>query len=114
MNTSRPVMIALLALAFAEPPKGTGSREATYLTGPIKADGTVDYLAWANAPLNEIKREDNAAVWLARVVGPKAADKEVRARYFQLLGIDPPLDEGVYLLGLFQMEGYPTHPEEQD
>jgi hypothetical protein len=76
----------------------TIGKETTYITEPLKPDGTVDYIAAVNARLKEIKPEDNAAVLLVKAFGPKVALKEVAAEYFRLLGCDPPPEKGDYLV----------------
>jgi len=90
-------MLALtLLFAFADPPKITISKETTYITGPLRADGMVDYLAYVNGPLKEIKPEDNAAYWLMKAAGPKelwsSADEFCRR-----LGMNPLPERGDYI-----------------
>ena len=80
----------------------TISKETTYITEPLMSDGMVDYIAAVNASLAEINPDDNAAVLLARAFGPKAIDKRIAREYFQLLRIDPPPDEGEYLMDLVE------------
>ncbi|QDU81968.1 hypothetical protein Pla110_37200 [Polystyrenella longa] len=75
------------------------SKETTYLTGPIREDGTVDYAA----ALNErnkvgVTSENNAAVVLAKVLGPSVGGEE----YFKELGISIPLLDGDYYLPISQ------------
>ena len=62
------------------------SQETTYLTEPLREDGTVDYAA----ALNELNKqgvtpENNAAVVLAEFYGPSVAGPE----YCAEIGIDP-------------------------
>ncbi len=80
-------------------PKITISKETTYLTGPLRADGTVDYLAALNRRCSEgVTPENNAAVPFWRAVGPKSLDKKIRKRFFELLGIEELPEEGEYLV----------------
>jgi hypothetical protein len=77
------------------------SRETTYLTEPLRTDGTVDYLAALNGRLSQgVTPENNAAVAFWRAVGPKDIDQKVRKQYFALLGIPELPEEGDYLVPL--------------
>lgn len=92
-------MLALiLAFAFVDPPKITISKETTYITGPLRADGVVDYVASLNEPLKQIKPEDNAAVLLVKAMGKEAASEKIAADYYRLLKCDPPTEKGTYLV----------------
>jgi hypothetical protein len=51
----RRFMLIALVLAFADPPKITISKETTYITGPLRMDGVVDYVGSLNEPLKQIK-----------------------------------------------------------
>ncbi len=87
----------------AEPPKtGPGgiiiSRETTYLTGPLRADGSVDYLAALNERYAKgVTPENNAAVFLLQAIGPKEIPAATRERVFKLLGMAPLPEKGPYL-----------------
>jgi hypothetical protein len=75
------------------------SRETTWLTEPLRADGTVDYLAALNGRLSQgVTPENNAAVAFWRAVGPKSIDQKVRKQYFALLGVPELPEEGDYLV----------------
>jgi len=81
----------------------TVSPETTFITGPLREDGTVDYLA----ALNEIGSkgvtpENNAAVLLVQVVGPGEIPEAIRERFFKMLGIGPPPQDGKYLEPLYK------------
>ena len=66
----------------------TISKETTYLTEPLRADGYVDYLAAVNQRCQAgVTPENNAAVLFWRAVGPKEIRPEYRDKYFQMLGI---------------------------
>lgn len=116
------VLVAAAALVFplpwclaGEPPSGdsvgekkparkprvkvTISRETTYLTGPLRPDGYVDYVAAINARARQgVTPQNNAAVLFWQAFGPEEIDEDVRARFFELLGIAPLAEEGEYLI----------------
>ena len=82
----------------------TLSKQTTYVNGPLRKDGTVDYVA----ALETIARrgvtvENNAAVLLYQVVGPSEILPELRAEYFKRLGIDPLPIQGNYFVPLGQL-----------
>jgi len=84
----------------ANPSSITISKETTWLTEPIDADGFVDYLAAINRMAGQgVRPEDNAAVPLVEAFGPgflAGVDQEFCA----LLGIPLPLAEGNYFAPL--------------
>ena len=58
-------------------PKVTVSKATTYFTGPLRADGSVDYVAAFNRRCSEgVTPENNAAVALWRASGPKRPRQE--------------------------------------
>ena len=80
-------------------PKITISKETTYITEPLRADGYVDYMAALNRRFSQgVTPENNAAVPFWQAVGPKGIDKKVRKKYFELLGIPELPEEGDYLV----------------
>ena len=80
-------------------PKITISKETTYVTEPLRADGYVDYLAAINRRCSEgVTPKNNAAIPFWQAFGPKEIDKEIRGRYFKLLGIPELPEEGPYLV----------------
>lgn len=91
------------AAAKSEPkaarPKITISKETTYITEPLRADGYPDYVAAINQRCSAgVTPENNAAIPFWQAVGPKNIDKNVRKRYFELLGIPELPEEGNYLV----------------
>ena len=79
-------------------PKVTVSKETTYFTEPLRADGSVDYVAAFNRRCSRgVTPENNAAVVLWRVCGPSGLDKPLRKPYFKLLGIAELPEKGNYL-----------------
>ncbi len=68
------------------------SRETTYLTEPVRADGTIDYAAALNAKYGAgVTPENNAAVPLYEATPYKTSDEH--KKFFDALGIPPPTDE---------------------
>jgi len=77
----------------------TVSRETTYLTEPLRSDGSVDYYAVLNRIGSEgVTPENNASVRFWEAIGPKAIPEPIRAEFFKLLGIPPLPDAGDYLV----------------
>lgn len=73
------------------------SRETTYVTGPLTADGYVDYVAAVNEQTrNGVTPKNNGAVPYLRVVGPAAIDEAVRKAILAELGLDDLADVGEY------------------
>jgi hypothetical protein len=70
------------------------SKETTFIEGPLRADGRIDYLADLNRRLSEgVTPENNAAVPLFLNVGLDPIDESLRTAFYRGLGIDaPPLD----------------------
>jgi hypothetical protein len=79
----------------------TVSKETTYLTEPLTPAGYVDYLAAINRLASDgVTPEDNAAVLIVRVFGPREIPPENRDEFFRLLGIPPPSEKGDYYVDL--------------
>jgi len=98
-----PVAFLALLVYAAIPGRSTFtvSPETTYVTGPLDAEGYVDYQTALNQRLGEgITPETNANVQLWRALGPRPEGGNGMApEYFWWLGINPPPDEGEYFLG---------------
>ncbi|MBN1393863.1 MAG: hypothetical protein JW959_02375 [Pirellulales bacterium] len=102
------IAISLLCLSFAfvsetsaddtpTKPKITISKETTFITEPLDADGYPDYVAALNRHCSRgVTPENNAAVLVWRALGPKSIDADRREQYFKLLGIDPLPEKGEY------------------
>lgn len=102
--------VVLLAVAFAgfvalvldsqsNRVRVTISKETTYITEPLRPDGYPDYVGYLNRRLSEgITPENNSAVLFWRAVGPKPIKPELRARFFQMLGIPVPPEKGDYFI----------------
>ena len=86
------VLVRLTVLAPREIDLIIG-HDTTRISGPLKADGTVDYAAWLNDRYSRgVTRDNNAAIPLFRTFGPSSMwldDKEIRERTLALLDIDP-------------------------
>ena len=80
-------------------PKITVSKQTTYVTGPLRPDGDVDYVAAINERYSQgVTVENNAAVLLCRALGPGQFEHpETRSQFFRRLGIAEPPREGHYL-----------------
>ncbi|HEV3083944.1 MAG TPA: hypothetical protein VGY66_29445 [Gemmataceae bacterium] len=98
-------ILALLAGAFAYamlPGSSTFtvSTETTYVTGPLDKSGYVDYVTALNERLSKgITPENNANVLIWQALGPRpTGDTAMPAEYFQWLGIEPPPEQGEYLV----------------
>ena len=76
----------------------TISKETTYITAPLRSDGTVDYVAALNQRSSEgATPENNAVVLLLQAAGPAVIDSKSRERFFKMLGIAPLPEKGPYL-----------------
>jgi hypothetical protein len=74
------------------------SRETTFITGPLRKDGSVDYLAALNQRWSQgVTPENNAAVLLIQALGPGETNKDTPERFFQMLGIPRIAEKGAYL-----------------
>ena len=77
------------------------SKETTYLTQPLRKDGSVDYVAALNERYSQgVTPENNAAVLFWKAVGPGEIRPEYRGEYFRLLGIAPLPEKGAYFVTL--------------
>ena len=74
------------------------SRETTFLTGPLRKDGTVDYVAALNHRYAQgVTPENNAVIPLVQAFGLDYGDKQFREQFFKMLGIAPLPEKGPYL-----------------
>jgi len=81
------------------PPGGIKvSRETTFITAPLRKDGTVDYLTAIDQRYSQgVTPENNAAVLLLQAFGPADVLEPFRERLFQRLGMAPLPEKGPYL-----------------
>ncbi len=95
------LLIAAVVAYIAFPKKDTFtvSPETTYVTGPIDADGRVDYVAALNTRLRgDITPEQNANVLIRQAIGPRPEGRPMSDEYFQWLGCPAPPDGGTYFV----------------
>ncbi|MCH8046673.1 MAG: hypothetical protein IID44_23465, partial [Planctomycetes bacterium] len=79
--------------------KITISKETTHIVTPLRPDGYVDYRKALNEQAAKgVTPENNAAVLLWQVMGPKEINKDVREEFFKLLGIDALPQDGQYVV----------------
>jgi hypothetical protein len=77
------------------------SKETTYITQPLRSDGSPDYLGALNQRLSEgVTPENNAAVLFWRAAGPGILPSQLRRHYFQMLGVPPPPETGEYFVAV--------------
>ena len=79
-------------------PKITVSKETTWATEPVGANGFVDYFTVLNRQSGRgVTRENNAVVVLSRALGPQPEGRRGQPdRYYELLGIEPLPKDGPY------------------
>lgn len=81
--------------------KITVSNETTWVTEPIRADGTVAYLEAINRVFSEdVTPENNACVMLYQAMGPSPEGRRQPDIFFRRMGIEPLPDEGPYFKSL--------------
>jgi len=74
------------------------AKDTTFVTGPLHADGTVNYLAAVNEMYGQgATNENNAAVLLLRAYGPQAIVAEFRQRILKELSLGDLPEQGQYL-----------------
>jgi hypothetical protein len=79
-------------------PRFTISRETTFVSGPLRADGSVDFAAAINARLSEgVTAENNACTLLYQAFGPSPGGAEMPRAFFEQLQMRRPPPEGQYL-----------------
>ncbi|MEX2026028.1 MAG: hypothetical protein WEH44_01985, partial [Pirellulaceae bacterium] len=98
-----PTTLLLIAVVAAEPtPVFPIGKETTFVTGPIDAEGYIDYAAALNKIISKgITPETNANVLIWKALGPRPeAGKPMPAEFFKRLGIERPPEDGQYLVSL--------------
>ena len=97
------IVFDLSVVGDARPVAVTLSKKTTYITEPLRADGSVDYLAAINQRCSEgVTLENNASVLIWQALGPEPHPAATRAKFFELLGIPLPSKEGDYFVSLEQ------------
>jgi hypothetical protein len=75
------------------------SKETTWITEPLREDGSPDYVRYLDEKLAEgVTPDNNAAVLLLRTFGPRELAKKSAGEYFKRLGIEPLPVEGDYFV----------------
>jgi hypothetical protein len=96
------VSVTALLVSVAWPGRSTFtvSEETTYVTGPLDKHGYVDYVTAINELLRkDISPENNANVLIWQALGPRPeGGPGMPAEYFEWLGIEPPPEQGDYLV----------------
>lgn len=83
----------------ADPVLVTIGKETTYITEPLKPSGYPDYIEALNQLASKgVTPENNAAVVLLRVLGPKGIEDDISAEYYRRLGISPLQKGGSYFV----------------
>ena len=77
------------------------SKETTYITEPLRKDGSVNYIAALNERTRQgVTLENNASVLFWQAVGPGQIWEEIRDKYFQMLGIPTLPEKGDYFVDI--------------
>ena len=80
-------------------PKITVSKETTWVTEPLRADGTVDYFEAVNQFFGKgVTPENNACVLLYQAMGPSPSPEGSRQpdAFFRRMGVEPLPENGKY------------------
>jgi hypothetical protein len=94
-------LVLLFGLGRTTGTKVTPSRAITYITGPLRDDGSVDYVAALDERCREgVNAENNASVLLWQALGPLPLPHDRRDAFFQSLGIAAPPEQGDYFCSL--------------
>jgi len=73
------------------------SKETTYITSPLRADGSPDYYAAINSIGQAgVTPENNSAVLIMQAVGPHEIEASKRKQFFAKLGMEAPSPIGEY------------------
>jgi tetratricopeptide (TPR) repeat protein len=77
------------------------SKETTYITEPLRKDGSVNYIAALNERTRQgVTLENNSAVLFWQAVGPAEIWEEIRDEYFKMLGIPTLPEKGDYFVDI--------------
>mgnify|MGYP001212171874 CR=1 FL=1 len=81
----------------------TPSRRTTYITEPLRADGSVDYLAAINQRCSKgVTPDNNASVLIWQALGPGPQAKATRSAFFKAIGMPVPTENGDYFISTAQ------------
>jgi len=96
------VLLILTVATMAQPgptsrPAIKVGKDTTWISKPLKPDGTPDYIAALREEFGKgVTKDNNAFVPLLRALGPELLKKEVRQKALKMLGVKLPA-AGVYL-----------------
>lgn len=83
----------------AKRPGFTISKDTTYITEPLTADGYPDYFtAWERERSRGVTPENNAVAVLMQAFGPRIVRQSQRAEFFRKLKVTPPPEDGKYFV----------------
>jgi hypothetical protein len=86
------------------------ARDTTYITGPIKEDGTIDYETALNEQLRrDVVPEHNANTFFWRALGPRPDGVALPPSLFEWMKMPAPAEQGEYFIGLVRYAN--EHPE---
>jgi hypothetical protein len=86
------------------------ARDTTYITGPIKEDGTIDYQTALNDQLRrDVTPERNANTLLWRALGPRPDGVALSPALFSLMKMPAPDEQGEYFVAIVRYAN--AHPE---
>lgn len=90
------------AKATAAPPiKLQISKATTFVDGPLRADGSIDYVAAFDRISREgVTKKNNAGLAIFRIIGPEFVDEKWQPHFYKGLDIEPLPDDGDYFLSL--------------
>jgi hypothetical protein len=84
------------------------SKETTHVLGPLRDDGTVDFLAAINEEMGKgVTPENNAAIAFWAAIGPSHIPEDKRTTFYDALGIPELAENGTYLVS--EEEFYKKH-----
>ncbi len=102
------VFLGVPAQAWSDGPPGAApklplGKETTYVTGPLDAEGYIDYQAALNDALGKgVRPERNACIQLFMALGPAPeGGTGLPEEFFKRLGVAEPPRTGPYLIGLY-------------
>ncbi|MGL6074498.1 MAG: hypothetical protein ACRC8S_10090 [Fimbriiglobus sp.] len=104
-------IVAIVVLAYwstqpAKPPALEIREDVTFITGPLDADGYIDFETALNERLSAgVTPENNAAVLLWQAIGPKPdPHRPTHPDFWAALGISAPPEEGRYFTPFLRWE----------
>jgi hypothetical protein len=88
------------------------SKETTYITEPLRTDGSVDYVTALDQQARQrVTLGNNASVLFWQALGPGEIWEEIRDKYFQMLGIPRLPEKGDYFVNI---QDYLAHRKDNE